>query len=197
MMPKMDGNQLVKILKNDEKTSHIPIILLTAKAGQENKLEGLEIGADDYLTKPFDIKELQVRIKNLISIRKKLQERFNKIENQFPVVKGLKLNSLDEKFILNVNEVIEKHISEEGFSIEEFAKEVGMSKSQFHRKFTAVTGKPASMYLRSVRLSSAKKMIEGKTGNISEIAFSVGFSSLSYFSKCFKEEFGYPPSDLI
>jgi signal transduction histidine kinase/ligand-binding sensor domain-containing protein/DNA-binding response OmpR family regulator len=196
MMPKMDGNQLVKILKNDEKTSHIPIILLTAKAGQENKLEGLEIGADDYLTKPFDIKELQVRIKNLISIRKKLQERFNKIENQFPVVKGLKLNSLDEKFILNVNEVIEKHISEEGFSIEEFAKEVGMSKSQFHRKFTAITGKPASMYLRSVRLSSAKKMIEGKTGNISEIAFSVGFSSLSYFSKCFKEEFGYPPSDL-
>lgn len=197
MMPKMDGNELVRILKNDEKTSHIPIILLTAKAGHEYKLEGLEIGADDYLTKPFDIKELQVRIKNLISIRKKLQERFNKIENQFPLVRGLKLSSLDEKFIIRVNEVIEKHISEEEFSIEEFAKEVGMSKSQFHRKFTAITGKPASTYLRTVRLSTAKKMIEGKTGNISEIAFSVGFSSLSYFSKRFKEEFGYPPSDLI
>ncbi|MBV6422141.1 MAG: Sensor histidine kinase RcsC [Ignavibacteriaceae bacterium] len=197
MMPKMDGNELVRILKNDEKTSHIPIILLTAKAGQENKLEGLEIGADDYLTKPFDIKELQIRIKNLINIRRKLQEKFSKIENDFPVVTGLKLQSLDEKFLIKVNEVIEKHISEEEFSIEEFGKEVGMSRSQFHRKFIAITGKPASIYLRSVRLSRAKKMIEGKTGNISEIAYSVGFSSLSYFSKCFKEEFGFPPSDLI
>ena len=197
MMPKMDGNELVRILKTDEKTSHIPIILLTAKAGQENKLEGLEIGADDYLTKPFDIKELQIRIKNLINIRRKLQEKFSKIENDFPVVTGLKLQSLDEKFLIKVNEVIEKHISEEEFSIEEFGKEVGMSRSQFHRKFIAITGKPASIYLRSVRLSRAKKMIEGKTGNISEIAYSVGFSSLSYFSKCFKEEFGYPPSDLV
>ncbi len=197
MMPKMDGNELVRILKNDEKTSHIPIILLTAKAGQENKLEGLETGADDYLTKPFDIKELQVRIKNLISIRKKLQEKFSKLENHLPSIKGLKLSSLDEKFMLKVSEVIEKHLAEEEFSIEEFGKEVGMSRSQFHRKFTAITGKTASLYLRSMRLSRAKKMIEEKTGNISEIAFSVGFSSVSYFSKCFKEEFGYPPSDLL
>ena len=196
MMPKMDGNELVRILKNDEKTSHIPIILLTAKAGQENKLEGLETGADDYLTKPFDIKELQVRIKNLISIRRKLQEKFSKVDNHFPSIKGMKLSSLDEKFMQKVNEIIEKHLSEEEFSIEEFGKEVGMSRSQFHRKFTAITGKPASLYLRSVRLSRAKKMIEKKQGNISEIAYSVGFSSLSYFSKCFKEEFGYPPSDL-
>jgi signal transduction histidine kinase/DNA-binding response OmpR family regulator/ligand-binding sensor domain-containing protein len=197
MMPKLDGNELVRILKNDEKTSHIPIIILTAKAGQENKLEGLETGADDYLTKPFDIKELQVRIKNLISIRKKLQEKFSKLDNHFPSIKGLKLSSLDEKFMLKVSEVIEKHLAEEEFSIEEFGKEVGMSRSQFHRKFTAITGKTASMYLRSMRLSRAKKMIEEKTGNISEIAFSAGFSSVSYFSKCFKEEFGYPPSDLL
>ena len=153
MMPKMDGNELVKILKNDEKTSHIPIILLTAKAGQENKLEGLETGADDYLTKPFDIKELQVRIKNLINIRKKLQEKFSKVDNHLPSIKGLKLSSLDEKFMLKVSEVIEKHLSEEEFSIEEFGKEIGMSRTQFHRKFNAITGKPASLYLRSVRLS--------------------------------------------
>ena len=109
MMPKMDGNELVKILKNDERTSHIPVIILTAKAGQENKLEGLEIGADDYLTKPFEIKELQIRIKNLINIRKKLQEKFSKIE--FKPAKEKKLNSLDEKFMIRVNEIIETHIA--------------------------------------------------------------------------------------
>jgi signal transduction histidine kinase/ligand-binding sensor domain-containing protein/DNA-binding response OmpR family regulator len=197
MMPKMDGNELVRILKNDEKTSHIPIILLTAKAGHEDKLEGLEIGADDYLTKPFDIKELQIRIKNLINIRKKLQEKFSRIGSGIPEINEKKLSSIDEKFMFRVGEVIEKHISEEEFSIEEFGKEVGMSRSQFHRKFTAITGKTASIYLRSVRLSRAKKMIEEKTGNISEIAFSVGFSSVSYFSKCFKEEFGHSPSELM
>jgi signal transduction histidine kinase/ligand-binding sensor domain-containing protein/DNA-binding response OmpR family regulator len=194
MMPKMDGNQLVKILKNDEKTSHIPIILLTAKAGQENKLEGLEIGADDYLTKPFDIKELQVRIKNLINIRKTLQEKFSKVD-YVSKPNWKKLPSIDEQFINKVLKVIEDHISEESFNIECFGDEVGMSKTQFYRKLKAITGMPASIYLRTVRLSKAKKMIEERQGTISEIAYSVGFSSPSYFTKCFKDEFGYPPSE--
>ncbi|MBV6422136.1 MAG: Sensor histidine kinase RcsC [Ignavibacteriaceae bacterium] len=196
MMPKMDGNELVRILKNDEKTSHIPIILLTAKAGQENKLEGLEIGADDYLTKPFDIKELQVRIKNLISIRKKLQEKFSKIATQIPEINKQKLSSLDEKFMIRVGEVIDKHISEEEFDIEEFCREIGMSRTQLHRKLKALTGKSASIYVRSVKLEKARKMIADQTGNISEVAYALGFSSPAYFSKCFKEEFGYPPSDV-
>jgi signal transduction histidine kinase/DNA-binding response OmpR family regulator len=194
MMPKMDGNELVKILKNDEKTSHIPIILLTAKAGQENKLEGLETGADDYLTKPFDIKELQVRIKNLIDIRKKLQEKFSKIGSRTSEINEKKLNSIDEKFMLRVGEVIEKHISEEEFDTEEFSKEIAMSRSHLHKKLKALTGKSASLYVRSVKMIKAKKMIEEQTGNISEIAYSLGFSSPAYFTRCFKEEFGYPPS---
>ncbi|MEO8231690.1 MAG: two-component regulator propeller domain-containing protein [Ignavibacteriota bacterium] len=196
MMPKMDGNELVRILKNDEKTSHIPIILLTAKAGHEDKLEGLEIGADDYLTKPFDIKELQVRIKNLISIRKKLQEKYSKIQNLISEVKAQKLSSIDEKFMFRVGEVIEKHISEEEFNIEDFCGEVAMSRTQLHRKLKALTGKSASLYIRSVKLAKAKKMIEEHRGNISEIAYSVGFSSPVYFTRCFKEEFGYPPRDV-
>jgi signal transduction histidine kinase/DNA-binding response OmpR family regulator len=203
MMPKMDGNQLVKILKNDEKTSHIPIIILTAKAGQENKLEGLEIGADDYLIKPFDIKELQVRVKNLINIRKKLQEKYGRMEYHIsaessnPIeVKERKLSSIDERFLYKVKEVIEKHISEEEFSIEEFGNEVGMSRVQLHRKLKAIAAKSASQYLRSFRLSKAKIMLEEKKGNISEIAYSVGFSSPSYFTKCFREEFGFTPSDI-
>jgi len=206
MMPKMDGNELTRILKNDEKTSHIPIILLTARSGQENKIEGLETGADDYLTKPFDIKELHARIKNLISIRKKLQEKFSRIGNQIAEskehlsrlgeAKTEKLSSIDEKFMVKVGEVIEKHISEEEFNMEEFCNEVAMSRTQLHRKLKALTGKSASLYLRSVKLTRARKMIEEQKGNISEIAYSLGFSSPAYFTRCFKEEFGYPPSEI-
>ena len=206
MMPKMDGNELTRTLKNNEKTSHIPIIILTAKSGQENKLEGLETGADDYLTKPFDIRELQIRIKNLINIRKKLQQKFRSSEyininiekdSQTDRIKNPKLIGIDEKFINKVLGIIEKHISEEYFSVEELGNEIGMSKAQLFRKIKALTGMPVGIYLRSVRLAKAKKMIEEKQGNISEIAFSVGFSSPSYFSKCFKDEFGYTPSNFI
>jgi signal transduction histidine kinase/DNA-binding response OmpR family regulator len=198
MMPKMDGSELTRILKNDEKTNHIPIILLTAKSEQESKLEGLETGADDYLIKPFDIKELQVRINNLISIRRTLQKKYS-IGDYVPVRRGeeKKLSNLDEKFICKVMEVIENHISEEEFNIEQFGKDVGMSRVQLHRKLKALTGKSASQYIKSVKLSRAKKMIEEQEGNISEIAFSVGFRAPAYFTRCFKEEYGYPPSDLL
>ncbi len=197
MMPKMDGNEMTRKLKNDEKTSHIPIIILTARSGLENKLEGLQTGADDYLTKPFDIKELQVRIENLISIRKKLQEKFSRIENKTPKTEEKKLTGIDEKFMFKVMDIIEKHISEEDFNIEDFCSELAMSRTQLHRKLKALTGKSASIYIRSVKLSKAKRMIEEQKGNISEIAYSVGFSSPAYFTKCFKEEFGYPPSSII
>jgi signal transduction histidine kinase/ligand-binding sensor domain-containing protein/DNA-binding response OmpR family regulator len=195
MMPKMDGNELTRRIKNDERTSHIPVILLTAKSEHESKLEGLETGADDYLTKPFDTKELLVRIKNLITIRRKLQEKFSGgkiISRQIEK----KLSKLDEKFLSKVFEVAETHLSEEEFSIEEFGIEVGMGRVQLHRKLKALTGKSPSLYLRSVRLAKAKKMIEEKAGNISEIAYSMGFSSPAYFSSCFKEEFGYSPSEI-
>jgi signal transduction histidine kinase/ligand-binding sensor domain-containing protein/CheY-like chemotaxis protein/AraC-like DNA-binding protein len=196
MMPKMDGNELTNILKNNEKTSHIPIILLTAKSGQDSKIEGLKSGADDYLTKPFDLKELQIRIENLITIRKKLQERIGKSDLIIkPEVKNLR--SIDEKFINKVIKVIEEHISDEAFNIEEFADQIGMSRVQLHRKLKALAGKSASLYIRSVRLAKAKKMIEEEKGNVSEIAYSVGFSSPEYFSRCFKDTYGYPPSEHI
>jgi signal transduction histidine kinase/ligand-binding sensor domain-containing protein/DNA-binding response OmpR family regulator len=196
MMPKMDGSELTRILKNNEKTSHIPIILLTAKSGQENKIEGLQTGADDYLTKPFDTKELQIRIKNLITIRKKLQEKFSKLATLPQVTENKKLSSYDEKFMYKVMEVIEKHISEEDFSTEEFGEELGMSRMQVHRKLKALTGKSAIQFIRKVKLDKARKMIQEKNGNISEIAYSLGFGSPAYFTKCFKEEFGYPPSEV-
>jgi signal transduction histidine kinase/DNA-binding response OmpR family regulator/streptogramin lyase len=196
MMPKMDGYQMTRILKNNEKTNHIPIILLTAKTERGSKFEGLETGADDYLTKPFDNIELQIRIRNLINMRRTLQEKFSGKIKVSLIEAVKKLNPLDANFINRINEVLTIKMADEKFSIEEFSEEMGMSRIQMHRKLKAITGKNSSRYLRSFRLSAAKSMIEEQKGNISEIAYSVGFSSPVYFSKCFKDEFGYTPSDL-
>ena len=196
MMPKMDGFQMTKILKTDEKTNHIPIILLTAKSDQDSKFEGLRTGADDYLIKPFNIRELQLRINNLITIRKTLQEKYSGIIKINPEAEK-KLSDVNEKFINRVIPIIQQHLAQEEFSIEEFSKELGMSRKQLYKKLKALTGKSPSRYVRSFRLSVAKEMIKEHKGNISEIAYSVGFSSPIYFSKCFKDEFGYPPSELL
>ena len=127
--------------------------------------------------------------------RRKLQEKYSGEKIIFKKA-STKLSTIDEKFLCKVLEVVENHLSEEEFSIEEFSKQVGMGRVQLHRKLKALTGKSASLYLRSVRLAKAKNMIEEKMGNISEIAYSVGFSSPAYFTACFKEEFGYPPSEI-
>ena len=195
MMPKMDGYEMMKKIKQDEKTSHIPIILLTAKSDKDSKLEGLGLGADDYITKPFDTAELLARIRNLIDMRRLLQEKFSRENYTSEKIAKPKLSSIDENFMNRIMSVIEEHLSEEEFSIEEFGKDVGMSRSQMHRKLKALTGKSASVYLRTVRLTKAKQMIKEKKGTISEISYKVGFSSPAYFSRCFKEEFGYTPSE--
>lgn len=194
MMPKMDGNLMTQLLKNDHMTSHIPIILLTARSGLEDKIHGLQSGADDYIIKPFEKVELQVRIHNLITLRQNLQQTYT--SEDFIHKKsseGKSYGGLDAQFMNRVLEVIEEHLADEHFSIENIGKEIGMSRSQIHRKLIALTGKSASLYLRSVRLTKAKKMIEMKAATISEIAYSVGFGSPAYFSKCFKHEFGYSP----
>jgi len=193
MMPKMDGFELCNKLKTDEKTSHIPIIMLTAKATSKDKIEGYETGADDYIMKPFDAAELKVRIKNLIEIRRKLQEKFSSEDYVVPA----ELNSIDEQFLNRVLKVINEHISEEEFSIELLSKESAMSKEQIYKKLKALTGKSPSLFLRSIRLVRAKKMIKENKSTISEISYLVGFSSPAYFTKCFKEEFGNSPSDLL
>jgi signal transduction histidine kinase/ligand-binding sensor domain-containing protein/DNA-binding response OmpR family regulator len=197
MMPKMDGNEMTRRLKSDHKTSHIPIIMLTAKSGQEYRIEGLETGADDFLTKPFDAKELHIRIKNLISLRKKLQEIYCSNTITSLAKSKHKLKGIDIQFMDRILKVVDEHISEEEFTIEDFGHEVGMSRSQMFRKIKALTGKSCSVYLRSVRLARAKNMLQNHEANISEIAYSVGFGSPSYFARCFKEEFGYAPSELV
>ena len=195
LMPETDGIELCKTIKSDERTNHIPVILLTAKSSVENKLTGLETGADDYLTKPFHVSELQVRANNLILQRKKLRERFRKEVLTEP--KDIAVASADEKFISRAVSIIENHIADYNFSVDAFAGEIGMSRMQLHRKLHAVTDQSASEFIRNYRLKKAAKLLSGKSGNIAEIAYDVGFNNPSYFSDCFKKLFGSLPSDYI
>ncbi len=194
MMPVMDGFAMTEKLKKDERTSHIPVILLTAKAGQQHKVEGLETGADDYLTKPFDAKELLSRIKNLIEQRRLLRKKFAGTIQVKPSEVSAK--SIDEIFLSNVMQSIEKNMDEEEFSVEKLAKDVTMSRSQLHRKLVALIDKSPSDLIRQTRLLRAKELLQKKAATPSEVAFKVGFNSHTYFSKCFKEEFGISPSEI-
>ena len=195
MMPEMDGFELCERLKADERTSHIPVILLTAKASGQDKIDGLETGADDYIMKPFDSKELKVRIKNLIEQREKLRERFSR-EAEIPVKKG-RYSQVDEKFLRNMMDIIHKHIAEPEYSLEEFGKEIGMSRMQLHRKIKALTDYSPHQFIRFIRLKKAAELLNKGTGNVTEIAYDVGFNSLSHFAKTFREQFGKSPSDYI
>jgi AraC-like DNA-binding protein len=191
----MDGYELCRILKNDEKTSHIPIILLSAKASSQSKLHGLEIGADDYLIKPFDSKELSARVKNLIALRQKLRERFNREVILKPG--DIAITPMDEAFLQRVQSVVEQHLDQDEFSIEMLGQEVGMSRTQIHRKLRALTDQSASQFIRSMRLQRAVDLLKNKTGTVAEIAYRVGFGSQAYFTKCFHEQFGCSPKEFI
>jgi signal transduction histidine kinase/DNA-binding response OmpR family regulator len=195
MMPVMDGFKMTDKLKKHEYTSHIPVILLTAKAGQQHKVEGLEAGADDYLTKPFDAKELLARMENLLHQRKLLRKKFAGEVMLKP--SEIAVNSADEKFLANVMQTIEKNMGEEDFGVEELAREVTMSRGQLHRKLIALTNQPPSEVLRNTRLLRAKELLQKKYATPSEVAYKVGFKSHSYFSKCFKEEFGVSPGEAF
>ncbi len=194
MMPEMDGMELCRALKQDVRTCHIPIILLTAKAGSENKIEGLGTGADDYLTKPFEPKELLARVKNLIAQRRMLRERFGTVHVLRPG--EVTVTSIDDAFLAKVKAAIESHMSDEDFSVEELGKEVGMSRSQIHRKVSALTDMPPSDFMRYLRLHRAMDLLRQNAATVAEIAYMVGFSSPAYFTKCFRELFGVTPSEV-
>ena len=195
MMPKMDGIQLCSLLKTDERTSHIPIILLTAKASRDSKVEGLETGADDYLTKPFEARELFSRINNLIEGRRKLKARYSREVVLQP--KAIAITSADERFLLRAMAVIERYLGEPEFSVERMGKEVGMSRMQLYRKLQALTGQAPNDFIKTMRLQRAAQLLAKGSGTVSEVSFQVGFSSHSYFSKCFVEQYGKTPSDYM
>lgn len=194
MMPKMSGIELAKVLKQDISTSHIPIILLSAKADSESKIEGYKAGADDYILKPFDRNELICRVENLIRIREQLQRK-NNDSCIFSISESRQL-STEEKFIKNVTEVIFDNIDNTDFSVEKLAKETGVSRSQLYRKINALTGLSINQFIRRKRLIYAYQLLEQNTGTVSEIAFKSGFSSPNYFSKCFREVYHVSPGEV-
>ncbi|RMH78591.1 MAG: response regulator, partial [Calditrichaeota bacterium] len=194
MMPHMDGFQLCENLKADTHTSHIPVILLTAKAIHQSKLRGLRIGADEYLIKPFDAVELKLRVKNVLAQRRQLRERFRrelKVEPQKVTV-----TSADEAFLQQALEIVETHMGDEHFDTTQFAKEIGMCRSQLNVKLRALTGCSTREFIRTLRLKRAAHLLEQGFGNVAEVAYEVGFNSLSYFAKVFKEQFGVLPSQF-
>ncbi|MBV6506060.1 MAG: Sensor histidine kinase RcsC [Syntrophorhabdaceae bacterium] len=195
MMPKRDGNELCRILKTDEKTSHVPVIMLTAKADSESKVHGLEIGADDYLIKPFDSKELLARVHNLIRLRQQLRERFSREVVLKP--QDIAITPMDEVFLNKVKAAVEKHLGDEDFEVEALGHEVGMSRSQIHRKLKALTDQSASQFIRSLRLQRAVELLKQNAGTVAEIAYQVGFGSQAYFTKCFHEQFGCTPKEYV
>ncbi|MDY7395009.1 two-component regulator propeller domain-containing protein [Aureibaculum sp. 2210JD6-5] len=193
MMPKLNGLELCKTLKTDNRTSHIPIILLTARGSHSFKIEGFEYGADDYLIKPFNIEILNVRVENLIKNRQILREKFKKETLIKP--KDIAINNIDEIFIEKIINIIEENLANSKFSVKDFASNIGMSHSVLYRKILALTGQTVTEFIKSIRLIRAEELLLKSSYNINEISDMTGFSSLSYFSTCFKKKFGITPSE--
>lgn len=195
MMPEEDGFTFTKKLKEHQLTSHIPVILLTAKSQITSKLEAMGIGADAYITKPFNSQLLRATAENLIENRRKLQQRFSQEVILMP--KDISVSSADEQFLERLQKVLDKNITDSDFTIEEFGSEMGVSRMQLHRKLKALTGQSASEFMRTQRLKLALKLLQEKKISISEVGYTVGFNDPSYFTKCFKQEFGRAPSDYF
>jgi signal transduction histidine kinase/ligand-binding sensor domain-containing protein/AraC-like DNA-binding protein len=224
MMPGLDGYQVCALLKQNPATSHVPVVLLTAKSDPEAKLEGLETGADSFLAKPFHPRELQAQVRNLLALRHRLQARFatslparpeaepeaGTITAATPAMPAemtdplaahaaevASLPSLDQEFLRRINESVLGHLADEGFGVDELGQDIGMSRTQVHRKFKALTGQSPGEYIRSTRLHRALALLQGQVGTVAEISYQVGFGSPAAFSTAFSRQFGYPPSAAV
>lgn len=194
MMPKKDGYEVCATLKQDQRTSHIPIVLLTAKADAESRIKGLGFGADAYLAKPFERRELLIRLEKLLELRAKLQERYRSAE--LPNAEE-EAPEHEDLFVQEMREAILDNIDDENFGILEMCQLLAMSRTQLHRKVKALTGRSTSLFIRSVRLLKAKELLNSNTElNISQIAYEVGFKDPKYFSRTFSDEFGVSPNQI-
>ncbi|MCP4155151.1 MAG: response regulator [bacterium] len=191
MMPEPDGYQLCGLLKKDFATCHIPIILLTAKASQENVLHGLDTGADDYVTKPFNAPMLLARIKNLIQLRLQLQLKIQRERMLLP--SAITVSSRDDRFLADFQAAVEKNLDDDELNVEKLCELLFISRNTLFKKLKALTGESPNQFIQSYRLERGAQLLKENYGNVTEVAFSVGFSSSQYFARCFKEKFHQSP----
>ena len=196
MMPVMDGLEFTEQLKTNTATSHIPVIMLTAKNLEEHRAEGYEHGADSYITKPFHSKVLLARIENLLKQRKLLKHLFQGSKEAEQEIAESHLEDRDKQFLKQLHAIIQKNLSDSEFGVEDIGKQIGLSRVQLYRKVKAMTGSSVVDLLRKARLAKAKRLLESRSMSVSEVAYDVGFSAPSYFTKCFKEEFGMLPGEI-
>jgi len=203
MMPFVDGFELCRQLRGDERTSHVPIIMLTAKAGIESKIEGLQQGADVYLEKPFNRDELLVRIKKLLEMRQSLQQYYlkkvglasnqNAINNATQSI--ISNTEMENEFVKKIRKLIEENLSDANFTVEQLCRQIFMSHSQLHRKLEALTGCPPNKFIRIIRLNKAKALLQNTPGSIASIAMDCGYSDPGYFARVFKQEHQVTPQE--
>ena len=196
MMPVMDGLEFTQNLKTHTATSHIPVIMLTAKNLEEHRAEGYEHGADSYITKPFHSKVLLARIENLLKQRKLLKHLFQGTPKAELEIADSHLEDRDKQFMKQLHAIIQKNLSDSEFGVEDIGKQIGLSRVQLYRKVKAMTGSSVVDLLRKARLAKAKRLLESRSMSVSEVAYDVGFSAPSYFTKCFKDEYGMLPGDV-
>jgi YesN/AraC family two-component response regulator len=193
MMPEKDGFELCESLKSDIRTSHIPIVLLTAKADQESRISGLRYGADAYLAKPFNREELEVRLEQLLENRRKLQERFRHADSG----EGAEDEAIrqEDAFLTRVREQLEENLDDENLGISGLARAIGVSRAQLHNKIKALTGQSPSVFVRTIRLRKARHLLLTTDLNVTQVAYEVGFRDPAYFSRTFSEEYGHSPKE--
>ncbi|MBA4411296.1 MAG: substrate-binding domain-containing protein [Bacteroidota bacterium] len=195
MMPEMDGLELTRQLKSDLKTCHIPVILLTAKAALEHKLEGLEEGADSYIPKPFNSRHLQVRVKKLLELRMKIREHYRGMPDAQDEETGI--NRLDKKFLNKLTLIIEENLNKEDISVDELGQKIGISRVHLYRKIKKLTDMSVSEFVIMVKLKKSLELLRNSGKTIAEIAYEVGFSSPSYYTRCFREQFKMSPTEYM
>lgn len=196
MMPVMDGLELTEQLKTNTATSHIPVIMLTAKNLEEHRAEGYEHGADSYITKPFHSKVLLARIENLLRQRQLLKNLYQGSKEAEKEISEAHLEDRDKQFLKQLQAIIQKNLSDSEFGVENMGQQIGLSRVQLYRKVKAMTGSSVVDLLRKARLAKARRLLETRSMSVSEVAYEVGFSAPSYFTKCFKEEYGMLPGDV-
>jgi len=194
-MPEMDGIELCKKIKSDERTFHIPVILLTALIGEEEELKGLQIGANDYMTKPVNFEILLSKIKNLLTLQQTFKKAYTK--QMHLQLEDVVVESADEKLLCSVVDHIQKNILNPTLSVEDLSRQMNMSRVSLYKKLLAITGKSPVELIRYIRLQKAAQLLEKSHLNITGVCYEVGFNNPTYFSKIFKEEFNMLPSDYV